>query len=373
MKIGIIGDLHFGIDKKNAQITNAIVKGQDAAIESIIVDFEIRGIDTIVFAGDIFENRRFVASEVLDKVYRLFKVRLAKFQCYVIAGNHDILYDNSSDVCQLRFLENLPNVHLYIDVVGSETIGDKRWFFVPWIQEDKVDRVNSWLIKSSRGNIDKNVIVGHFDMIGARMEAKTVSTGGFDPKRFLNAAKLTISGHYHCRSEISDGDSLICYVGTPYQLSFGHVGIPAGYHIYDSDSGELEFIENSVSPTFVDVYDDQLDKLGDLSNCFVRYYVQNTRTYDEAATLKGILASHNPIHISTLSYGDEPDTNGNDDDSDLSNVTYDEAREIMNTDSVGMATMFLQRHPEILPTLLSGKDSLETTIEYIKEYNSKIK
>lgn len=369
MKIGIVGDLHCGVTTSKAPITNAITKGQYAAIESMVSDFESRGITELVFAGDVFDNRRFTASEILDRVYRLFKERLSGFTCHVIAGNHDLLYDNSSDVCQIRFLENLPNVKVYVDAVGMENIGTKKWYFVPWVQEDKIDKVNKWLVKCSRGNIDDNVIVGHFDMVGARMEAKTVSTSGFDPKRFLNAAKLTISGHYHCRSEISDGNSLICYVGTPYQLSFGHVGVPAGYHVYDDETGQLEFVENKVSPVFVDVADTELDGLGDLTNCIVRYFADKNRTYDEAAELKGIVVDRHPVYIETVPCGEDPVT---EDDAD-SPKTEEEAREIMTTDSVGMARMYLERHPEILPELNSGEDPKEVALDYIKEYDSKLK
>ena len=371
MKIGIVGDLHYGLTTTKAQITNAITKGQHAIVESMITDFETRGIDTIVFTGDVFDNRRFIATDVLHAVYQLFKTRLAKFQCYVIAGNHDMLYDNSSDICQIRFLENLPNVKVYIDTVGVEHIGLKKWYFVPWIQESQIDSVNKWLIKQSRGNIDENVIVGHFDMIGAQMESKTISNAGFDPKRFLNAAKLTISGHYHCRSVIGDDYSTICYVGTPFQKTFGHVGVPAGYHIYDDENGELEFVENTLSPIFIDISDTELgpEFNRDLSNCVVRYSADKNRNYDDAAVLKGILVDKKPIYIETTYYGEDPAGQGDVD----TPQTEEEARQIMTTDSLGMAKLYLEKHPEILPDLTSGEDAKEVALEYLKEYNQKIK
>ena len=369
MKIGIIGDLHYGVTTAKSQVTNAINKGQYAAVEAMVKDFESRGIDTLVFAGDIFDNRRFLSSEVLDRAYRLFHDRLKDFNCYVIAGNHDFLYDNSADVCQIRFLENLPNVHVYLDAVGVETIGSKKWYFVPWVWPDRMDGVNKWLVKMSRGKVDDTVIVGHFDMIGVQMEAKTVSTAGFDPKRFLNAAKLTISGHYHCRSEYTDGNSLVCYVGTPYQLTFGHVGVPAGYHVYDDDTGELEFVENTISPRFVEVTDTAIDEVETLDNCIVKYYVDKNRNYDEASDLKGQVVAKNPIYIDPVPYGEDPV-----DDTDVdAPKNEEEARQIMTTDSIGMARMYLERHPEILPELSTGQDAKEVAIEYIKEYDTKIK
>lgn len=369
MKIGIVGDIHYGTTTSKSQITNALTKGQHLAIEAMVKDFEARGVNTLVFVGDIFDNRRFLSSEVLDSAYRLFNDRLKDFTCYVVAGNHDFLYDNSPDVCQIRFLEHLPNVHVYIDAVGMEKIGGKKWFFVPWIWPDRIDGVNKWLVKMSRGNIEDNVIVGHFDMIGVQMEAKTVSTAGFDPKRFLNAAKLTISGHYHCRSEYTDGNSLVCYVGTPYQRTFGHVGVPAGYHVYDDETGELEFIESTVAPKFVRLRDDEIDSVDTLDNCIVQYCVDKNRNYDEAAELKGQVVAKNPIYIDTVTYGEDI---VDEEDADAPK-SEEEAHQLMTTDAVGMARMYLERHPEILPELSSGEDAKDVAIEYIKEYDAKIR
>lgn len=371
MKIGIVGDLHCGFSTTKSQITHAINKGQYQAIEAMVLDFEGRGLTDLVFVGDIFDNRRFVASDILDWVYRFFDERLAKFQCHIIAGNHDMLYDNSSEVCLLRMLSRLPNVHLYMDKVGMEHIGNKKWFFVPWVQEDKMESVSSWLLKVARGNIDNNVIVGHFDMIGAQMEAKTVSKAGFEPQMFLNAARLTISGHYHCRSEIDDGESRILYTGTPYHMSFGHVGVAAGYHVYDDETGEIEFIENTVSPIFIETSDTALDQLpDDLSRCIVKYNFDRTMEYDKAAMLKSKLVEKHPIYVDSVPYGDLPVT---DTQSTESTVDEDEARRIMSLDSVGMASLYLDKHPEILPDLDDGDDAKEMVLSYIREYNSKIK
>jgi DNA repair exonuclease SbcCD nuclease subunit len=333
----------------------------------MIADFESRGIDTIVFTGDIFDNRRFIATDVLDKAYRLFKERLAKFTCYVIAGNHDMLYDNSSDVCQIRFLENLPNVNVYIDKVGFATIGHNKWYFVPWIQEDKIDGVNKWLVKMSRGNIDDNIIVGHFDMIGAQMEAKTVSTAGFDPKRFLNAAKLTISGHYHCRSynKGKDPDSSILYLGTPYHLSFAHVGTDCGYYIVDEDM-KFEFVENTLSPRFVDVDDEHLEGLGDLTNCFVRYYYKNDRPYDDASARKKVLMEAKPLYVKNVPYGGDVGTV-----EDAKRLDDEEARKILGADSLTMAEMYMDKYPEQLPVFWSGEDPKQKILGILSTYGQK--
>ena len=45
----------------------------------------------------------------------------------------------------------------------------------------------------------------------------------------------------------------------------------------------------------------------------------------------------------------------------------------MTTDSVGMAKLYLEKHPEILPELSTGEDAKEVALEYLKEYNAKIK
>jgi hypothetical protein len=51
---------------------------------------------------------------------------------------------------------------------------------------------------------------------------------------------MVLSGHFHHKS--SDGQ--ITYVGTPGEITWSDYNDKRGFHILDTESGELEFIEN---------------------------------------------------------------------------------------------------------------------------------
>ena len=106
-------------------------------------------------------------------------------------------------------------------------------------------------------------------------------------------------------------------------------------------------------------------------NLFAILYCYSSVTSKEIAVnfVGVVVTDKHPIYIDTVPCGEDP---VDEDDVDAPK-TEEEARQIMTTDSIGMARMYLERHPEILPELSSGEDAKDVAIEYIKEYDSKIK
>ena len=60
-----------------------------------------------------------------------------------------------------------------------------------------------------------------------------------DPNLF-NRYEQVYSGHFHCRQEKDN----IYYFGTQYQITFADLNDTKGFHVLDTDTRELEFIEN---------------------------------------------------------------------------------------------------------------------------------
>jgi hypothetical protein len=52
-----------------------------------------------------------------------------------------------------------------------------------------------------------------------------------------------LSGHFHHKS--SDGN--ITYVGTPYEMTWADYSDPKGFHIFDTETRELEFVKNPIT------------------------------------------------------------------------------------------------------------------------------
>ena len=91
--------------------------------------------------------------------------------------------------------------------------------------------------------------------------------------------ELVLSGHYHTRSKKEN----IVYAGVPYEMTWSDYNDPKGFHIFDTETRELTFIENPYTIFARFEYDDtkelvDLDSL-DLKDCFVRLIVVNKTDY----------------------------------------------------------------------------------------------
>lgn len=240
MKIAIIGDTHFG------QGDIDFLDNQLGFFEKQLVPFcKTRGITTLIFEGDIFHNRKTIDILVKNKVLDLFKATLSDFECIIYLGNHDVYYKNSNQVNSLKFLTGLPNVTVYEEITKV-----KRWgrniLFVPWLYEET--KLTEFKVDPS----EVDVMFGHFDIVGSRMNTHRVSDVGLD-KKFIFQFPLVFSGHYHTRSEETHGNGVLIYTGTPYQLDRGDKGETKGFYVLETDDLSYEFVVNEVSSRFVDL------------------------------------------------------------------------------------------------------------------------
>ena len=367
--IAVVGDLHLGPKCENASIRSRLVTSQESYLMSLPEKWKSMGIDTVVFAGDVFTTRTAIAVETMEFALKFFGDALKEFEVYLIAGNHDLPYENSSAMTSLRPLGLLPNVHLFVDTVGKAKLAGHTWYFLPWVIPEKFGEVGAWfskLAKKPRETVDNTVIVGHLDIFGALMEAGQLSQAGFEASQVSAAAGTVFSGHYHCRSRIEGDLGTITYLGSPYHLSFAHVGTDCGYSLFMSD-GTVKFIENTECPRFVDCVDDDLES-GEPDNIqgnFVRFFLKDGRQFADCAILKAKLEELGPLHIKTVPYG------ADDDVGEVRVADDEETRRLLNSDQLGMAEIYLDKYPEKLPKLASGEDPKKKILQFLKEYGEK--
>jgi hypothetical protein len=81
--------------------------------------------------------------------------------------------------------------------------------------------------------------MGHFEIAGFAMHRGMESHDGLAKETFQKF-DLVFSGHYHHRSS----DKHIHYLGNPYELTWQDYNDPRGFHLFDLDTRELEFICN---------------------------------------------------------------------------------------------------------------------------------
>ncbi|CAB5221412.1 SbcD DNA repair exonuclease [uncultured Caudovirales phage] len=274
MKIALITDTHWGI-RNDSQIMHDQMKRFLDEIFFPILDRE--NISTVIHLGDLVDRRKYInymtAKRLRDDFLEPLKSK--QITMHIIAGNHDTFYKNTNKINALKELviDKYDNVQVYDDLPDERVFGSTTILMLPWICDENKE-ASMEVIRNSRSPI----VMGHLELNGYEMYRGHVSDHGDDPKIF-DKFDLVCSGHYHTRS--SSGN--IHYLGTPCQYNWSDYNDPKGFHILDTETRELTFIENPYNIYYKIFYDD-LDKAYEeivsvnvepYKNCYVKMVVKN--------------------------------------------------------------------------------------------------
>ena len=272
MKICILGDTHFGARGDSIIFHSFFEKFYDKILFPYLLENKINRIYQL---GDLFDRRKFINynSLYLCRKYFFDKLREHNIQFYTLLGNHDISYKNTLEVNSSQLLLNeYDNVTVFDKPVTQEVDGVPI-DIVPWICDDNEQEIADFM-KSTKSQI----CFGHFEVIGFQSQKGIVSTTGVDKNIFSKYDKV-LSGHFHLKSD----DGQIYYVGTPYEMMWSDYGDAKGFHIFDTKTREMEFVENPYRAFYKIKYDDsQTDfeywknyDFEDLKDCYVKIVVLN--------------------------------------------------------------------------------------------------
>ena len=233
MKISIVGDMHIGA--RNASMVYA--EYHISFFENTLFPaMKEQGITSIIQTGDIFDSRKTINIQVWNEwKKRVFDVmRDSGIKFYTFLGNHDCLFKNVNDInSPILLLNEYENITVFDSC--KEHIFDKtKVAFIPWINQTNYDESLTFINKSSA-----KVAFAHLELSGFEFDRGNVSKEGMAESIF-DRFFTVFSGHYHHRSD----NGHILYVGTPYQLTWIDHESVKGFHVWDSDSLEHEFIEN---------------------------------------------------------------------------------------------------------------------------------
>jgi DNA repair exonuclease SbcCD nuclease subunit len=259
MKIAIITDQHFGARNDSLHFLDFYEKFYS---ETFFPKLDESGVKTLLILGDTFDRRKYVNFYSLQRAKKMFFDGLMKREIlvYMLVGNHDTYYKNTNEVNSPELLlEDYPNIvvvespqtlHLDYGNVKADVC------MMPWICADNYDR-SMEEIKITTAT----VCMGHFEIEGFQMYRGAPSHEGLEPKMF-NKFDQVFSGHYHHKS--SRGN--IHYLGNPYELTWQDHNDPRGFHFFDLETHELEFIENPNRMFMKLVYDDKADDIKTITN-----------------------------------------------------------------------------------------------------------
>lgn len=233
MKLAFITDTHWGARGDNLAFTEYFNRFY---YNQFFPYLEEHGVSNIIHLGDIVDRRKyinFVTARHLRKFVQTCHDKNIKLD--VIIGNHDTFYKNTNDVNSMKelFSDTVLNINFYdepTDIVRDGlTIG-----VLPWVCSGNYEQSMQYLEDTKA-----QVLLGHLEIAGFEMYRGSVNDHGFDMKIF-NKFDIVCSGHFHHKS--SRGN--IFYLGAPYEITWSDWNDPRGFHIFDTDTRELTFIEN---------------------------------------------------------------------------------------------------------------------------------
>ena len=273
MKVAIITDQHFGARNDSIAFLDFFQKFYD---DTFFPSLDAAGINTVLILGDTFDRRKYVNFYALDRAKKMFFDKLEErgIRVHMLAGNHDTYYKNTNDVNSPDLLLREYNNIDVIDSPETIVIDGTSICMMPWIcpenYQESIDEMK---------NTKAEICMGHFEIAGFAMHRGMESHDGLS-KEIFDKFDMVFSGHYHHRSD----DGHIYYLGNPYELTWQDFKDTRGFHLFDLERRELEFISNPNTMFERVEYDDKdcepidLDLI-DLSGKYVKLVVVNKTDY----------------------------------------------------------------------------------------------
>jgi len=294
MKVAIITDLHFGARNDNISFLDYYEKFYS---KTFFPTLEEHGITTILNLGDTFDRRKFINFNTLKRSREMFfdPIRDGGYTMHMLAGNHDTYYKNTNEVNSVDLLlKEYDSITVYDDPTEI-VIDETKIAFMPWICAENYQDSMTFM-----QNTQAEICMGHFEIDGFVMHRGVKSHGGLAKKEF-EKFDMVFSGHYHHRSN----NGQIYYLGNPYELTWSDFNDPRGFHIFDTDTRQLEFIQNPNTMFKRIEYDDtkydfdEFDVL-ECQNKYVRVVVaQKTDFYKFDTFLKRVY-NNSPLDVKII-------------------------------------------------------------------------
>lgn len=229
MRIAIIADTHFGARKQDLGLLDHFCRFYDEVFFPYLEDNDIRH---VIHLGDLVDQKKGIGFQVMSRMRTHFleKFRSNGIELMCLAGNHDLPIKQSMRYNAVR--EIIPqNV---VDGPIELTYDGRRLLLLPWICDENREE-SERMIATSRAS----VVLGHLELEGFPQYVGRVSDTGMDPARF-ERFDLVLSGHFHTRSMIGN----VAYIGAPYEMNWNDYDDPRGFCVLDTETLELEFVDN---------------------------------------------------------------------------------------------------------------------------------
>lgn len=245
MKVAILADTHFGVRNDMPVFYPFFEKFYS---DLFFPELKKRGIKHLIHLGDVCDRRRYINFNTLSHVRKVFfdPLRENGIETKIIIGNHDIYWRTTNELNSPNELFRMyENVELFTEPEETRLFG-LPCLVLPWINPSNYEGAME-LIKSTK----RKIVFGHLEITGFNMYRGVRCEHGMDPSIF-SKFRSVYTGHFHHRSI----GKVVKYLGSPYEMMLSDYDDPRGFHIYDTETDELEFVQNPDRLFFRIEYDD---------------------------------------------------------------------------------------------------------------------
>jgi hypothetical protein len=232
MKIALLTDTHAGVRNDSAAFHDYSKRFYDDVFFKYL---DTNGIRNVVHCGDIVDRRKYINIVTAHRLRSdLIEPALSRgIVWHQILGNHDVVHKNTNKISSFIELFNNHDVNIYEQAETVEFDGFPI-LLMPWINDENREHAFK-TIKETNAQI----CFGHLELQGFEMYKGSIVSHGEDASVF-SRFELVASGHYHHRS--SRGN--IHYLGSHAEFTWSDYNDPRGFHVFDTETRQLTFIEN---------------------------------------------------------------------------------------------------------------------------------
>ena len=232
MKIALITDTHWGVRNDSNHFLEYFEKFYK---NEFFPGLEERGIKTIIHLGDIVDRRKYINYVTLRKMKDIFIDECVKrgIDLHVIVGNHDVPFKDTNEYNSMNELFDKEDIKYYSEPKTIEFDGTDI-LLMPWINNTNYDHAIKTMDETPA-----QILFGHLEVQGMLMMVGQANPHGMKLDAFKKFDTV-LSGHFHHKNTKGN----LTYLGCPYELTWADFNDPKGWHVFDTNTRDLEFVQN---------------------------------------------------------------------------------------------------------------------------------
>jgi len=271
MKIALLNDTHCGVRNNNQMFAEYQGRFYNEVFFPYLDEHNIK---QIIHLGDYFDRRRDVNFYSLHKNHEHFIQPMVErgINMDLIVGNHDIYFKSTNELNSPEFLLKSDNINVYTDPITKEYDG-LEIALLPWINSENEEEVEEFLQLTTAP-----FVMSHLEVNGG-MVGPGHFHGGGTPASWFERFEQVYSGHFHHKSQLGN----IKYLGSQMEFTWNDFGDDKHFHVFDTETREIEAIKNPCKMFHKVFYDDTNETLmtikkkdfSQLKDTFVKVIVTN--------------------------------------------------------------------------------------------------